>query len=86
MIKFPVRQCFPFQLAAFFTWGLGNYGYYICFILSVPEPYQKAIFTTFLASRFFYKQPFTADVSAFAFIAYLDEIREQMAAAEKKSN
>ncbi|KAL8271215.1 hypothetical protein Esti_004876 [Eimeria stiedai] len=49
----------------------------------VPEPYQKAIFTTFLASRFFYKQPFTEDVSAFAFIAYLDEMREQMAAAAK---
>ncbi|XP_026193662.1 glutamate dehydrogenase 2 [Cyclospora cayetanensis] len=46
----------------------------------VPEPYQKAIFTTFLASRFFYKQQFTADVSAFAFIAYLDEIKEQMVA------
>ncbi|KAL8432302.1 hypothetical protein Efla_000886 [Eimeria flavescens] len=49
----------------------------------VPEPYQKAIFTTFLASRFFYRQPFTEDASAFAFIAYLDEIREQMAAASK---
>ncbi|CDJ42220.1 NAD-specific glutamate dehydrogenase, putative [Eimeria tenella] len=47
----------------------------------VPETYQRAIFTTFLASRFLYKQPFTAEASAFAFIAYLDEIRSQMAAA-----
>lgn len=41
----------------------------------VPEPYLRAIFQSYLASRFYYSQPFSDDLSAFAFFDYIEQLK-----------
>ncbi|PFH38081.1 glutamate/leucine/phenylalanine/valine dehydrogenase family protein [Besnoitia besnoiti] len=53
----------------------------------VPESYLQAIFQCFLASRFYYSQQFTDDLSTFAFFDYIRRIKAEPApAAEAKEN
>lgn len=43
----------------------------------VPESYLQAIFQCYLASRFYYSQQFTDDLSMFAFFDYIRHLKEE---------
>ncbi|EPR63464.1 glutamate/leucine/phenylalanine/valine dehydrogenase family protein [Toxoplasma gondii GAB2-2007-GAL-DOM2] len=50
----------------------------------VPESYLQAIFQCFLASRFYYSQQFTDNLSAFAFFDYVRHLKDSQRSSTMK--